>query len=107
MAGKRKNTRRMHKLRDEFFDEGKRLDADPETREKANCWRCKERIDYTVGAGTTPDSHNLGHYFSVEDHPELQEDPSNFRHEHRLCNESAGNRTHSLGLGEQVPAWWG
>lgn len=103
----RTNTRRMHKLRDDFFDEGRRLDADPATRDQANCWRCKQRIDYTVKANTTPDSHNLGHYYPVDDYPELQEDPSNFRHEHALCNWSAGKSMHSAGLGDQVPDWWG
>ena len=53
MAGARTNTRRMHRLRDEFFDEGRRLDADPTTRHLSVCWICKGRIDYTAGAGTT------------------------------------------------------
>ena len=100
----RTNTRRMHKLRDEFFAEGKLLDAagDP----AANCWRCGMRIDYEAAPNTTPDSHNYGHFKSVRDHPELQEDPDNARHEHMLCNQSAGAGMHSLGLGEPVPDWW-
>ena len=102
----RKNTRRMHLLRDEFFADGKRFDADPATRDRANCWRCKQRIDYTVAAHTTDESHNLGHYKNVDDYPELQEDRSNFRHEHRLCNLNAGKRMHSLGLGDSVADWW-
>ena len=106
MAGVRTNTRRMHKLRDEFFAEGKRLDADPDTRELANCARCGDRIDYSVPPSTTPDSHNLGHFYPVTDFPELQEDPDNFRHEHFDCNVRAGNREPELGLGEQMPAWW-
>jgi hypothetical protein len=94
----------MHKLRAEFFAEGKQLDeaGDP----AANCWRCKMRIDYDADPNSTPDSHNLGHFKSVRDHPELQEDPDNFRHEHTLCNQSAGAGMHSLGLGEPVPDWW-
>jgi len=102
--GNRTNTRLMHKLRDEFFAEGKRLDAagDP----AANCWRDGLPIDYNVDANTTPDSHNLGHFRSVRDHPELQEDPTNFRHEHALCNQSAGAGMHSGGLGETVADWW-
>lgn len=102
----RTNTRRMHDLRTEFFEEGQRLDADPATRHLANCRRCRQRINYQVPANTTPDSHNLGHFKSVRDFPELQEDRSNFRHEHALCNQSAGAGESSLGLGEEVPAWW-
>ena len=71
----RTNTRRMHKLRDEFFAEGQRLDADPDTRELANCWLCLERIDYLADPGSTPDSHHLDHFHPVDDYPELQEDP--------------------------------
>lgn len=103
-GGKRKNTRRMHKLRDEFFAGGKALDADGDP--DANCWRCGERIDYDIPAGSAPGSHNLGHFKSVEDFPELQEDPTNFRHEHALCNQVAGNSMASAGLGEAVPDWW-
>lgn len=100
----RTNTRRMHKLRDEFFAEGKALDAkgDPE----ANCWRCEQKIDYDAGPSSTPDSHNLGHYRSVDDFPELQEDWDNFRHEHALCNTTAGKSMHSMGLGDPMPNWW-
>lgn len=103
-GGKRKNTRRMHLLRDEFFAEGKRLDAEGDP--SANCWRDGMRIDYDAEPNTTPESHNLGHFKSVNDYPELQEDPTNFRHEHALCNQVAGDKMPSLGLGEQVPDWW-
>lgn len=100
----RTNTRRMHQLRDAFFAEGKQLDAagDP----AANCWRDGMAIDYSVAPNSTPDSHNLGHYKSVRDFPELQEDPTNFRHEHALCNQVHGADMHSLGLGEPMPDWW-
>jgi hypothetical protein len=103
MAG-RTNTRRMHQLRDDFYAEGKRLDAkgDP----AANCWRCHTPIDYDVAPHTTPESHNLGHYKSVDDYPELQEDPTNFRHEHRTCNLTAGKSMHTAGLGASPPDWW-
>lgn len=106
MAGKRKNTRRMHKLRDEFYEAGKRLDADPATRDQSVCWICKNRIDYDAAPGTTPDSHTLDHRIAVEDAPELQEDPSVFEHAHFSCNSSRGRRHLSLGLGELAPAWW-
>ncbi len=102
--GDRKNTRRMRLLRAQFFAEGVRLDAagDP----AANCWICKERIDYSADAGTTDDSHNLDHFKSVSEHPELQEDPTNFRHSHKSCNLRRGIRAPSPGLGQAVADWW-
>lgn len=103
-GGLRVNTRRMKLLRAEFFAEGKRLDAEGDPA--ANCWLDGQRIDYNADPGTSPDSHNLDHFHSVRDHPELQEDPSNFRHSHKLCNGVRGADGPSLGLGEAVPDWW-
>ena len=94
----------MQKLRTEFFEEGRRLDAAGD--KAANCWRDGQRIDYDVPPNSTPESHNLGHYKSVRDFPHLQEDPTNFRHEHRLCNQTAGADMHTRGLGAAVPDWW-
>ncbi len=102
----RSDTRAMKADRAAFFAEGARLDADPETRHLADCWLCKQRIAYDVEPNTTPDSHNLDHYFTVDAHPELQHDTTNFRHSHTLCNQSRGNRAPSAGLGEEVAAWW-
>jgi len=97
----------MHMLRDDYDDDGKRLDADPETRHEADCWLCHGRIDYTVPAATTPDSHTLDHAKDVDTYPELQEDPDNFRHCHFNCNSSRGRRApNDQGLGEPMPAWW-
>jgi hypothetical protein len=103
-GGERTNTRRMRMLRAQFFEAGKALDAkgDPE----ANCWLCKQRIDYQAAPNSTDASHNLDHYHTVKDHPELQEDPTNFRHSHKLCNGERKADAPSLGLGEQVPDWW-
>jgi hypothetical protein len=100
----RTNSRRMHLLRTEFFEAGRALDAkgDP----AADCWLCKERINYQAPAHTTPDSHNLDHYFTVIEHPELQEDPDNFRHSHMACNGSRGASAPSLGIGQLVDDWW-
>ena len=106
MAGKRKNTRRMNKLRTDFYEEGRRLDADPSTRHRAVCVGCKQRIDYDANPATTPDSHTLEHVKPVDDFPELQEDPTNFAHMHFNCNSSKGKRATSEGLGEHVPDWW-
>ncbi len=104
MADKRTNTRLDHRLRDEFVEEGKRLDAlgDPE----ADCWLCGEPIDYTAAQNSTPDSHNLDHFHTVEDRPDLQSDPDNFRHSHALCNQQRGNRAPAPPLGDAMPDWW-
>lgn len=104
MSENRTNTRRMHLLRDQFFAEGKALDAagDP----AASCWLCKQRIDYSASPNTTDDSHNLDHVKSVRDYPELQEDQTNFRHAHMLCNGTRGASAPSFGLGQSVADWW-
>lgn len=102
----RVDTRRMKGLRTAFFNEGKRLDADPDTRELANCWLCKQRIDYTVDPHTTPDSHNLDHRTPVSIDPSLAEDVTGFRHSHMRCNLHRGNRAPSPGLGEAIPDWF-
>ncbi|OZD48691.1 hypothetical protein CH252_19095 [Rhodococcus sp. 06-1477-1B] len=106
MAGKRTSTRRFHELRDQFFEEGKAQDADPETRLLANCWLCRGRIDYNVEPSSTPDSHNLDHFHTVEDRPDLQEDWDNFRHAHALCNGNRGKGNPVVELGEAVADWW-
>ena len=102
---RRSNSRRMHMLRQEFFEQGKKLAAEEDPA--ANCWICTEPIDYDANPGTTPDSHELDHRFPVSTHPELQEDPDNFEHSHKLCNQTRGAKTPSAGLGtEVVPDWW-
>lgn len=102
----RVNSRRMRILREQFFQQGKAQDADPVTRAKANCWLCNMRIDYDAQPGTTDDSHELDHYYPVSTHPQLQEDPANFRHAHRKCNQIRGNKTASGGLGDTVTDWY-
>lgn len=104
---KRTHTREDQRQRTEFFQEGKALDADQATRHFADCWLCRTRIDYDVDPGTTQDSHTLDHYYPVDSHPELQNEPTNFRHAHFNCNSSRGKGeriTH--GLGEPIADWW-
>nr|DAW53928.1 MAG TPA: HNH endonuclease [Caudoviricetes sp.] len=96
----------MQRLRQSFFEQGRRLDADPATRGRSVCWLCHQRIDYAAAPGTTEDSHELDHVLPVSTHPEAQEDPSNFRHSHRRCNSVRGARAPAGGLGEEVEAWW-
>ncbi len=102
----RTNSRRMHTLREQFFAEGQRLDADDATRDQSVCWICKGRIDYDAAPGTTDQSHELDHYHPVSLRPDLQEDPTNFRHAHARCNAERGNRQPTTNIGETVPDWW-
>jgi hypothetical protein len=111
--GNRTNTRNMHKLRKEFYLQGKRQAAspDPEVRALAECWNpgCvmpTREIDYIAKPGTTDASHHLDHYHTVEDRPDLQEDPDNFRHSHMLCNLKRGKHAPKPGLGTPVKPWW-
>ena len=92
------------KLRDAFFDEGIALAAagSPD----ADCWLCGQPIDYEAKPGSTEDSHNLDHYHTVHSSPELQEDPTNFRHSHMACNGQRNKYAPSVGIGDPVPEWW-
>lgn len=99
------STRQSKKNVTAFFEAGRLLDAkgDP----AANCWICKQPIDYQVDANTAPDSHNRDHYYVVSQYPELEEDPTNWRHSHTKCNQVRGDRTPTAGgLGEAVADWW-
>ena len=102
----RTNSRRMQALRAAFFEEWRRLDADPGTRDQAACWICQQRIDYDALPGTTEDSHELDHVIPVSRRPDLQEDPTNFAHVHRRCNGTRGVRDPRGDLGDVVDDWW-
>lgn len=93
----------MNTLRTAFYEEGKAADADGDPT--SNCWLCGMPIDYSVPANTTPDSHNLDHYFPVSEYPELQEDPANFRHSHMDCNGERGADAPLPSLGVLSRAW--
>ncbi|WP_137843848.1 hypothetical protein [Microbacterium sp. 2FI] len=107
MSGQRKSTRRMKQLTLEFFDEGRRLSESDDSHEKASshCWLCGMAVDYTVPANSTPDSHNLDHYYPVRDYPELQHDPANFRHSHAECNVARGADAPLPNLGMLSRTW--
>jgi len=110
MAGARINTRRMHNLREDFFAEGLALsiagDRDADCWLGSACLLGDVPIDYSVPPSSSPDSHNLDHFHPVADRPDLQDDPTNFRHAHFYCNTSRGRNAPSAGLGDPVPAWW-
>lgn len=98
MASKRTEPSSFTKARRTFFNQGK--------EQNAPCWLCGQPIDYEAGQGTTADSHELDHYHPVSTHPELQHDPSNFRHAHKQCNRQRSNKRPLADLGERVAKWW-
>ncbi|NMW65997.1 hypothetical protein HHJ78_10925 [Mobiluncus mulieris] len=98
MSNLRTTTRIFRKASAAFLTQGR--------QDNAPCWLCGQPIDYNAKPGTTPDSHNLDHYYPVSTNPELQHDPSNFRHAHKQCNEQRGNRRPHANLGQNPPAWW-
>ena len=93
----------MNRLRAEFFTAGKQAAEQGDTA--ANCWLCGLTINYDVPPNTEHDSHNLDHYYPVAHHPELQEDPANFRHSHARCNARRGKDAPTAGLGTLSRAW--
>lgn len=99
MAKGHKNTRRMHKLRDEFKAEcADRGDV---------CWICTLPIDYSAPGDefTNDDRFQLDHYFAVSTHPDLQEDPANFRPSHAGCNRDRGAGATRASLGIPSQEW--
>lgn len=104
MVGKRTHNRRFAQEKQEFFEQGRRLDAAGD--HAADCWICGKRIDYAAKPGTTDTSHELDHFYPVSQYPELQDDPANFRHSHRICNRRRGNGQPKLDMGDVIPQWW-
>lgn len=64
------------------------------------CWLCDMAIDYDA----EPDDYandsrfQLDHYHPSSTHPELHEDPANFRPSHAGCNRERGNEMPSPSL---------
>lgn len=100
MAGKRKITRRFIKLRDEFREQCR--------DEQAACWLCGQaHIDYDAPHDdyANDDRFELDHFYPVSTHPELQEDPANFRPSAHGCNNARSNGPPRPGLGIPSQAW--
>lgn len=96
----RKTTRRFVKLRQEFRAQCKEA--------KAACWICGEaHIDYDAAHTDfdNPDRFELDHYYPVSTHPELQEDPANFRPSAHVCNNDRSDGPPRPGLGILSQAW--
>ena len=77
-------TRRYMKLRKVFLAECEAVNAP--------CWLCGQQIDYRVPhkdpktGAVNKEAFELDHAYPRSTHPELAEDPSNFRPSHRACN---------------------
>jgi hypothetical protein len=95
---KRLNTTNMNKQRILFRERCELEDA--------RCWLCGQSIDYTVPSSSTVDSFELDHFYTVSEHPELQEDPANFRPSHMLCNRNRGNGPPAPALGSLSRVWF-
>lgn len=72
--------------------------------EHARCWLCGQPIDYAAPVGHV-DSFELDHFYTVSAHPELQEDPANFRPAHMLCNRQRGDGPPMPSLGSLSRNW--
>ena len=96
----RKITRRFVALRTEF----KAACA----AENAPCWLDGLPIDYAAAFDDygNDDRFELDHYFPVSTHPELQEDPANFRASHAGCNNARSNGEPLLELGVPSREWF-
>lgn len=91
-AANYRNTRRQKRIIAEL-----RARRDP-------CWLCGQAIDYDAPAGD-PDAFQADHVKSWSKHPELREDPANFRASHQLCNQKRGNGEAPAGLGLLSRDW--
>lgn len=68
------------------------------------CWLCGQPIDYEAPPNT-PDSFDLDHFYPQSTHPELAEDPANFRASHCSCNRSRKAGQPMPDLGTLSEAW--
>lgn len=83
----RVSSRRFKQLRTKFRQECE--------TENHPCWLCSQPIDYDAAFDdyANDDRFELDHYYPVSTHPELEEDPANFRPSHAGCNNAKSNRT--------------
>lgn len=78
----------------------------------APCWLCGQPIDYTIPwkdpltGEVNDEAFELDHLLPRSTHPELAEDPGNFRPTHRSCNRQKSNRILSGGLGRVSRKWF-
>ncbi|UXE05423.1 HNH endonuclease [Arthrobacter phage Renna12] len=87
-----RNTRRQKAIKAEL-----RARRDP-------CWLCGEAIDYTL-PDTEPRGFSADHVKPWSTHPELREDPANYRAAHLVCNQKRSNGEAPAGLGYPSREW--
>lgn len=97
MSQHHRSTRRGVKLTAEFRAECEEANAP--------CWLCGLPIDYEAGPNEE-DAFERDHFFPVSTHPDLQDDPENFRAAHRRCNQVRGNKAPRPGVGRTSVDWF-
>lgn len=100
-AGRR--TRRYRMLRAAFREQCAMF-INPDGTMGACCWLCGKPLDYSL-PDDHPEGFNLDHAIPVSTHPELAEDPANFRSSHKDCNERRGDRAPFIELGTPSEDW--
>ena len=98
-----RSTRRYRMLRANFRAACAAF-VNPDGSIGAHCWLCGKPIDYALPAGH-PQAFNLDHAYPVSTHPELAEDPANFRPSDADCNLRRGDRAPFIELGTPSEDW--
>lgn len=98
-----RSTRRYKKTREQF-----RTDCQTYVNHDgsigAPCWLCGGPIDYTL-LHPHPECFNLDHAYTIDERPDLAEDPANYRPSHKHCNEERGNNEPFVHLGIPSEQW--
>lgn len=68
------------------------------------CWLCNRPINYSL-EHPHPESFSVDHAKTVKEHPELGDDPLNFRPSHLVCNQRRGDEDPHIDIGEPSEAW--
>jgi len=72
------------------------------------CWLCSQAIDYDAAHDEygNDDRYELDRYYPVSTHPELEEDPANWRASHAGCNRARSNKTVTSTLAGTLSRDW-
>lgn len=73
-------------------------------RDNLPCHLCGQPIDYSA-ENFTRDAFELDHFYPRSTHPELTNDPANFRPSHHQCNRARGNKAVVATLGSTSRVW--
>lgn len=105
MSQHHSNSRNMRKVSAEFR-EICATEKQPDGTTGRPCWLCDDPIDYTLPSGQgIDDSFERDHYFPASTHPDLYEDPANFRASHAACNRERSNNPPAPELGILSRQW--